>query len=259
MWSNQKSSAGKNNAGIETETGYRGVSFVKKKIILYLAAAFLIFGCIFVFYKINSLIPDGIFVSGVAEAEIQAAYKDLCAQIDVYDVGEIPEKATADTPPALLVTPHKGAEQILAFTLKERCGENNVRDLATERRIRLAALEALACFALFIFFNAGIFALIGEKGKNYRYLLRIGEFFMLCFLVSRRGVLPSVCIPEKFIYLSEWWGKCESYFRALHEAGQIPCVSYQKYAPFQAGLLVLFCVGAVVLGFARHPGRGNRF
>ncbi len=233
------------------------MSFVRKKIILNLVAAFLIFGCILGLYRINSLIPDGIFVSGVAEAEIQEAYRDLCAQINIYDTGAVPAKAHVDVLPALLVTPEKGAEQILAFTLSQRYGDTNVRDLATERGLRLAALEILACFALFIFLNPGIFALLGRKGKNYRYFLRIGEFFILCFLVSRRGVLPAVCVPEKFIYFREWWERCKNYFGSLQKAGQISCAGYQEYAPFQAWLLVLLCVGAVMVCFARHLRRGN--
>ena len=165
--------------------------------------------------------------------------------------------ARAAAPPALLVTPEKGAGQILAYTLRQRYSDANVRDLATERGIRLAALEVLACFALFIFLNPGIFALLGRKGKNYRYLLRIGEFFILCFLVSRRGVLPAVCVPEKFIYFREWWEKCKNYFGSLQKAGHIPCAGYQEYAPFQAGLLVLLCLGAVMVCVARHLRRGN--
>lgn len=232
--------------------GFREVNFVRKKIILYLVAAFLIFGCVFGLYKINSLIPDGIFVSGVTEGEIREAYKDLYAKLTEYDAEEMPEKTAL---PAWLLMPKEGAEQILAFTLKERYGQGNVRDLATERRMRLAALEVLACLALFVFLNPGIFALLGEKRKNCRYLLRIGEFFVLCFLVSRRGVLPSVCVPEKFIYFKEWWGKCENYFSSLKKAGQIPCLGYRQYASFQTGLLVLLLAGCVAFGFARWPGR----
>lgn len=220
-----------------------------KKIVMVSLTAGIVFCAIFGLYKINAQIPSGILVSGILEEEIQEAYSDLYVQTSAYD-GE--KNFT-------LLTPQPQAEQILTFTLQKRYADAYVRDLGTEKEIRLAMILLFACMAAFLFLNPLIFYLMGEKGENFHFLVRIGEFFLLCFLVKWKGVLPSVCIPEKFIYMGEWWGKCREYLDGLKKMGEIPCAAYQKYAAAQIGLLVLALVGLIVILVLEKSQKINSF
>lgn len=208
----------------------------RKRIIIVSFAASIVLCAIFGLYKINAQIPSGILVSGILEKEIQEAYQDLYIQTSAYDGEEN----------FILLIPLPQTEQILTFTLQKRYADAYVRDLGTERKIRLTAILLFLCVVVFLFLNPLILYLMGEKGKNFRFLVRIGEAFLLCFLVKGRGVLPSVCIPEKFIYLREWWGKCGEYFDNIKKMGEIPCAVYQKYAAAQTGLFVLAAAGITV-------------
>ncbi len=222
-----------------------GACSVKKKDILYFAAVLVVLACILGLYKINSLIPDGIFVSGVPQEKIEKMYPGLYVKMTAYDRGTV------------LITPEKGAAQILAFTLAKKFPDACVRDLATERGMRLAALVILSCVVMFAVFNHMLLVFLRGKGKEYRYLLRLGEFFVLCFLVRGRGMLPAACIPRKFIFLGEWWTKCRGYFDSLRAAGKIPCEKYQAFAVFQWGLAILLIVGTVGVLAAGRTGKAN--
>ena len=207
-----------------------------KRIIMVSLTAGIVLCAIFGLYKINAQIPSGVLVSGILEKEIQEAYQDLYVEISAYD-GE---------GNFTLLTPQPQTEQILTFTLQKRYPDAYVRDLGTEREIRLTVILLFLCVAAFLFLNPFIFYLMGEKGKNFRFLVRIGEGFLLCFLVRGRGVLPSVCIPEKFIYLGEWREKGKEYFDNIKKLGEIPCEVYQKYAAVQTGLFVLAIAGIIM-------------
>lgn len=207
-----------------------------KRIIMVSLTAGIVLCAIFGLYQINAQIPSGVLVSGIPEKEIKEAYQDLYVEISAYN-GE---------GNFTLLTPQPQTEQILTFTLQKRYPDAYVRDLGTERKIRFAAILLFLCIAVFLFLNPLIFYLMGEKGKNFRFLVRIGEVFLLCFLVRGKGVLPSVCIPEKFIYLGEWWGKCREYLDGIKKLGEIPCSAYQKYAAAQMGLFLLAVAGIIV-------------
>lgn len=221
----------------------------RKRIIIVSFAASIVLCAIFGLYQINAQIPSGVLVSGILEKEIKEAYQDLYVEISAYD-GE---------GNFTLFTPQPKTEQILTFTLQKRYPDAYVRDLGTEREIRLTAILLFLCIAIFLFLNPLIFYLMGEKGKNFRFLVRIGEGFLLCFLVRGRGVLPSVCIPEKFIYLGEWWEKCKEYFDGIKKLGKIPCAVYQKYAAAQTGLFVLAVAGIIVFLVFRKSQKTDRF
>ncbi len=224
-----------------------------KKIIVCPVSAGIVFFCIFGLYKINSLIPAGILVYDIPEEEIRGRYRDLYAEVSGYDTKEMGERQ------ALLLTPKKDMGQILVFTLREHYNDAYVRDLKAERGIRLALIGVFAYAALFICINPIIFLIMGEKGKKYRYILRIAEFFLLCFFVSKNGILPSACVPKKFVYFREWWGKCVEYFGAIKKMGDIPCPGYQEYAGFKGLLAGLFVVALTVILFCGNLGLKEKY
>ncbi|MBQ9119200.1 MAG: hypothetical protein IJY09_03965 [Lachnospiraceae bacterium] len=192
-------------------------------------------------HYINRRIPEGILVSEIDTEVMQRDYKGLCEEIVPYADG-----AQYELSRAVLVLAKPGTEQLLTYTLREKNPESYVRNLSVERRMRLVGLEVLGCIILCECLVELYAALISRKRRSNALGLRILAFFLICALIGSRGVLPSECIPEKWISLGTWWDKCLAYATGLKNMGRIPCEEYQQLTGLQGilfGLLVISGIG----------------